>query len=260
MRRIPLWLYVPAAVGVAFILIGPVALVVRMPWQDFVASVTSPASLDALRLAVVTALTSTSLCLLFGVPMAVVFARSDGIVVRVIRALVLLPLVLPPVVGGLALIYALGRNGVVGQYLDDAGITIAFTTTAVILAQTFVALPFLVISVEGALRSTDGEFEQVAATLGAGPTRTLWKVTLPLVVPSLLAGTVLAFARALGEFGATITFAGNLPGTTQTAPLRIYLDAINDPAQALPLALVLMVVALVVVVAVHLRPSGTAAS
>ena len=123
-----------------------------------------------------------------------------------------------------------------------------------------IALPFLVISVEGALRSTDGEFEQVAATLGAGPTRTLWKVTLPLVIPSLLAGTVLAFARALGEFGATITFAGNLPGTTQTAPLRIYLDAINDPAQALPLALVLMVVALVVVVAVHLRPSGTAAT
>ncbi|GAB92529.1 ABC transporter permease [Gordonia rhizosphera] len=259
MRRVPRWVYVPALIGVAFILLGPMALVIRMPWTDFVASVTSPASLDALRLAVVTALTSTALCLVFGVPMAVVFARSNGVVVRIVRALVLLPLVLPPVVGGLALLYALGRRGIVGQYLDDQGITIAFTTTAVVLAQTFVALPFLVISVEGALRSSDDEYEQVAATLGAGPTRTLWKVTLPLVVPSLLAGTVLAFARALGEFGATITFAGNLPGTTQTAPLKIYLDAINNPIQALPLALVLMVVALVVVVGVHMRPGATGA-
>ncbi|MEE4022248.1 ABC transporter permease [Gordonia sp. PKS22-38] len=260
MRRIPLWLYAPAVIGVVFILIGPAAVIVRMPWEEFVASVTSPESLDALRLAMVTALISTCLCLLVGVPMAVVFARTEGVVVRVIRALVLLPLVLPPVVGGLALLYALGRNGIVGQYLDDAGITIAFTTTAVVLAQTFVALPFLVISVEGALRSTDEDYEQIAATLGAGPTRTLWKVTLPLVVPSLLAGTVLAFARALGEFGATITFAGNLPGTTQTAPLKIYLDAINDPTAALPLALVLMVVALVVVVAVHLRPARAVAT
>lgn len=253
MRRVPLWVYLPALIGIAFILIGPIALVVRMPWGDFVELVTSRASLDALRLGVVTALISTGLCIVFGVPMAVVFARSDGVVVRVVRALVLLPLVLPPVVGGLALLYALGRRGIVGQYLDSAGITIAFTTTAVVLAQTFVALPFLVISVEGALRSSGEDYEQVAATLGASPTRTLWKVTLPLMFPALLAGVVLSFARALGEFGATITFAGNLPGTTQTAPLKIYLDSINDPTQALPLAFVLMVVALVVVVAVHLR-------
>ncbi|MFW0783055.1 ABC transporter permease [Gordonia sp. CPCC 206044] len=251
--RVPLWVHLPAAIGIGFILIGPIAILLRMPWSEFVSSVTAAESLDALRLAVVTAAISTGLCLLTGVPMAIVFARSNGMFVRVVRALVLLPLVLPPVVGGLALIYALGRHGVVGQYLDHAGITIAFTTTAVVLAQTFVALPFLVLSVEGALRSSDGEFEQVAATLGASPTRTLWKVTLPLVVPALTAGSVLAFARALGEFGATITFAGNLPGTTQTAPLRIYLESINDPEQALPLALILMVVALVVVVGVHLR-------
>lgn len=253
MRRVPMWLYVPALAGIAFILIGPIALVWRMPWRDFVSSVTSAESLDALRLGLGTAAISTLACVVIGVPMAIVFARHDGMAVRVIRALVLLPLVLPPVVGGIALLYALGRFGLVGQYLDRAGITLAFTTTAVVLAQTFVALPFLVLSVEGALRSAGQGYERVAATLGAGPTRTLRTVTLPLVVPSLLAGGVLAFARALGEFGATITFAGNLPGTTQTAPLKIYLDSINDPLQSLPLALVLMVIALVVVVAVHLR-------
>ncbi|GAA1482008.1 ABC transporter permease [Gordonia sinesedis] len=260
MRRVPLWLYVPAVAGIAFILIGPVALVWRMPWHDFVATVTSPESLGALRLGLVTAAISTVACLVLGVPIAVVFARHDGMIVRVIRALVLLPLVLPPVVGGIALLYALGRFGLVGHYLDRAGITLAFTTSAVILAQTFVALPFLVLSVEGALRSAGEGYERVAATLGAGPTRTLRTVTLPLVVPALLAGGVLAFARALGEFGATITFAGNLPGTTQTAPLKIYLDSINDPLQALPLALVLMVVALVVVVAVHLRRGAVGVS
>lgn len=185
--------------------------------------------------------------------MAIVFARYNTVFVRIVRALVLLPLVLPPVVGGIALLYALGRYGIVGQYLDRAGITIAFTTSAVVIAQTFVSLPFLVISVEGALRSAGDDFERAAATLGASPTRTLWRVTLPLVVPALIAGGVLSFARALGEFGATITFAGNLPGTTQTAPLKIYLDSINDPRDALPLALVLMVVALLVVIGVHAR-------
>lgn len=253
MRRVPVLLYVPAALGIAFILIGPLAVLVRMPWSGFFSTISAPESIEALRLSVVTATISTALCLVFGVPMAVVFARWENRMIRVLRAFVLLPLVLPPVVGGLALLYALGRHGIVGRHLDAAGITIGFTTTAVVVAQTFVALPFLVIAVEGALRSAGAGYEEVAATLGAGPARTLWTVTLPLIRPALLAGLVLAFARALGEFGATITFAGNLPGTTQTAPLRIYLDAINDPAQALPLALVLMAVALVVVVAVHLR-------
>ncbi|MGW5522084.1 ABC transporter permease [Gordonia sp. NPDC003950] len=257
MRRVPVWIHIPALIGVGLILIGPIAILVRMPWGIFWESATSPDSLAALRLGLVTAVISTIICVCLGVPMAIVFARYDSMAVRIVRALVLLPLVLPPVVGGIALLYALGRYGIVGQYLDRAGITIAFTTPAVVIAQTFVSLPFLVISVEGALRSAGDDFEKVAATLGSSPTRTLWRVTLPLVVPALIAGGVLAFARALGEFGATITFAGNLPGTTQTAPLKIYLDSINDPLEALPLALVLMVVALLVVIGVHLqRGSG----
>ena len=145
--------------------------------------------------------------------------------------------------------------GLVGEHLAAMGIDIAFSTTAVILAQTFVALPFLVISLEGALRSVGGRYEQVAATLGASPTHTLWKVTMPLVFPALLSGMVLAFARALGEFGATITFAGNLQGVTQTAPLAIYVESISEPEQALPLSMVLVLVALLVVIAVHLRDS-----
>lgn len=253
MRRVPVWIHIPALIGVGLILIGPIAILVRMPWGIFWESVTSPDSIAALRLGFATAVISTIICVCLGVPMAIVFARYESMAVRIVRALVLLPLVLPPVVGGIALLYALGRYGLLGQYLDRAGITIAFTTPAVVIAQTFVSLPFLVISVEGALRSAGNDFEKVAATLGASPTRTLWRVTLPLVVPALIAGGVLAFARALGEFGATITFAGNLPGTTQTAPLKIYLDSINDPLEALPLALVLMVVALLVVIGVHLR-------
>lgn len=253
MRQVPRWVHIPALLGIGLILIGPIAMFARLPWNEFWPLVTSEDSLAALRLSIVTATISTLCCLVLGIPMAVVFARYNNLLVRVVRALVLLPLVLPPVVGGLALLYALGRNGLVGQYLDDAGIVIAFRTPAVILAQTFVALPFLVLSVEGVLRTAGMSYERVAATLGASPTRTLWRVTLPLVVPALLAGGVLAFARALGEFGATITFAGNLSGTTQTAPLKIYIDSINNPTQALPLAVVLMVIALIVVVAVHAR-------
>ncbi|ASR05244.1 ABC transporter permease [Gordonia rubripertincta] len=250
---LPVWTYGLAALGVLLIVLPPLALLFRSPWDTFVEQVTSRSSLDALRLSLVTAMISTVCCLLIGVPMAVIFARHDGVVVRVVRSLVLLPLVLPPVVGGLALLYTFGRLGIVGEHLHDAGIDIAFTVTAVVLAQTFVALPFLVISVEGAVRVVGTRYEEVAATLGAGPTRTLWRVTLPLVAPSLLAGVVLAFARALGEFGATITFAGNAPGITQTAPLAIYVSAIDDPQAAIPLSLVLVVISLVVVVGVHSR-------
>ncbi|MGZ8177479.1 ABC transporter permease [Williamsia sp. SKLECPSW1] len=259
-RGVPVWLYVPALVGLALIVIPPVALAQRLPWRDFWSSITSESSVQALELSLRTATVSTALCVLIGVPMAVVFARSDGVVLRVVRALVLLPLVLPPVVGGIALLYAFGRRGLIGEHLTVVGIDIAFSTTAVVLAQTFVALPFLVISVEGALRVSGSSYEQVAATLGAGPTRTLLRVTVPLVAPALLSGLVLAFARAVGEFGATITFAGNAPGVTQTAPLKIYVDEINDPQQALPLSFVLIVVALIVVVAVHLRRPGAQAA
>ncbi|OUC77610.1 ABC transporter permease [Gordonia lacunae] len=252
---LPGWTYGLALIGVGLIVLPPLALVLRSPWATFVEQISSPSSLDALRLSLITAAVSTVICLIVGVPMALIFARHDGPVIRVLRAVVLLPLVLPPVVGGLALLYTFGRLGIVGEHLHAAGIDIAFTTTAVVLAQTFVALPFLVISVEGAVRVVGTRYEEVAATLGAGPTRTLWRVTLPLVLPSLVAGLVLAFARALGEFGATITFAGNAPGVTQTAPLAIYVSAIDDPQAAIPLSLILVAVSLVVVVGVHSRRS-----
>ena len=249
----PWWVYLIAAVGVTVIVLPPLALVLKTPWDTFIEQVTSQSSRDALRLSLQTAAATTVLCVLLGVPMAVVFSRHDGLLVRVIRSLVLLPLVLPPVVGGLALLYTFGRLGILGGPMREAGIDIAFTTTAVILAQTFVALPFMVISVEGALRTAGTRYEDVAATLGASPTRVLWKVTVPLVAPSVLAGLVLSFARALGEFGATITFAGNAPGVTQTAPLAIYVAAIDDPQQAIPMSLLLVLISLIVVVGVHSR-------
>lgn len=252
----PAWLYVPAAFGIALIVLPPIALLAKTPWDTFLEQVTSESSRQALLLSLKTAGMSTLMCVALGVPMAVVFARHDGFATRVLRSLVLLPLVLPPVVGGIALLYTFGRLGLVGAHLRAIGIDIAFTTTAVILAQTFVALPFLVISVEGALRVAGTRYEEVAATLGAGPSRTLWRVTIPLIVPSLLAGVVLAFARAMGEFGATITFAGNSPGVTQTAPLAIYVAEIDDPTAAIPLSLVLVFVSLFVVVGVHARPGG----
>jgi molybdate transport system permease protein len=260
LKAVPAWLYLPAAIGVALVLLPPIALAVNTPWDDFWGNITSESSVDALELSLRTAAISTVLCIVLGVPMAIVFARRTGMPVRVLRSVVLLPLVLPPVVGGIGLLYAFGKFGLVGEPLAAIGIDIAFSTTAVILAQTFVALPFLVISLEGALRSIGSRYEQVAATLGASPTRTLWKVTMPLVFPALLSGMVLAFARALGEFGATITFAGNLQGVTQTAPLAIYVESISEPEQALPLSIVLVIVALLVVIAVHLRDSTRTAT
>lgn len=254
---LPAWLYVPAALGIVLIVLPPIALIAKTPWDTFLDQVTSESSRQALVLSLKTAGLSTLLCVLLGVPMAVVFARHNGLMARVLRSMVLLPLVLPPVVGGIALLYTFGRLGLVGAHLRTIGIDIAFTTTAVVLAQTFVALPFLVISVEGALRVAGTRYEEVAATLGASPSRTLWRVTIPLIVPSLMAGVVLAFARAMGEFGATITFAGNAPGVTQTAPLAIYMAEIDDPTAAIPLSLVLVIVSLIVVVGVHAR-RGTA--
>ncbi len=249
----PVWAYVPAALGVALVVLPPLIMITRTPWSTFAEQITSTSSLQALELSLRTAFFSTILCVLLGVPMALVFANHDNVAVRVLRALVLLPLVLPPVVGGIALLYTFGRFGTIGKPLSAWGIEIGFTTTAVVIAQTFVALPFLVISVEGALRTIGGRYQQVAATLGASPTRTLWRVTLPLMMPALLAGMVLSFARAMGEFGATITFAGNSPGITQTAPLAIYVAQIDDPDAALPLSLILVVLSLVVVVGVHGR-------
>ena len=248
---VPAWIVVVAIVGALFILLPLVALVTRVDWSNFIPLITSQSSIDALLLSLRTSLVATVLCIVLGVPMALVLARTRFRGQRVVRALVLLPLVLPPVVGGLALLYLFGRRGLLGSTFDLFGITIAFSTTAVILAQTFVALPFLVLSLEGALRTAGTRFEAVAATLGARPSTVLWRVTLPLALPALVSGAVLSFARALGEFGATLTFAGSLQGVTRTLPLEIYLRRETDPDAAVALSLVLVVVAIVVVAVAH---------
>lgn len=244
---VPTWIFVPAAVGAAFVLLPLVAIVARTPWSRFFDLLFSQASQEALLLSLRTSGTSTALCLVFGIPMAVVLARTSFRGQGVLRSLVLLPLVLPPVVGGIALLYTFGRRGLLGETFEVLGVQIAFSTTAVVLAQTFVALPFLVVSLEGALRTAGQRYEVVAATLGAGPTTVFRRVTLPLVLPGLVSGAVLAFARALGEFGATITFAGSLQGVTRTLPLEIYLRRETDAQAAVALSLVLVVVAVLVI-------------
>ncbi|MFF1574033.1 ABC transporter permease [Leifsonia sp. NPDC058292] len=243
---VPRWVIAIAVVGGLFVLLPLVALVVRVDWARFIPLITSPSSVDALLLSLRTSVCATVLCVLLGVPMATVLARVPFAGQRVMRALVLLPLVLPPVVGGLALLYLFGRRGLLGGAFD-----VAFSTTAVILAQTFVALPFLVLSLEGALRTAETRYEAVAATLGARPSSVLLRVTLPLVLPALLSGAILSFARALGEFGATLTFAGSLQGVTRTLPLEIYLQRETDPDAAVALSLVLIAVAVVVVAVAH---------
>jgi molybdate transport system permease protein len=207
-----------------------------------------------LRLSLLSASLATALSLLVGVPLAWVLARTRLPGRSLLRALVTLPLVLPPVVGGVALLLAFGRRGIVGRHLDAwFGITIPFTTTAVVMAETFVAMPFLIITVEGALRGADIRYEEASATLGASRWTTFRRVTLPLIAPSVLAGAVLCWARALGEFGATITFAGNFPGTTQTMPIAVYVALETDPDAAIALSLVLLVVSIAILTALRDR-------
>jgi len=248
---VPRWVLGIAAVGALFVLLPLVAMVGRVNWGSFLELVTSEASVSALLLSLRTASVATVLCILLGVPMALVLARTRFAGLRLLRPLVLLPLVLPPVVGGIALLYTFGRRGLLGETFELLGIQIAFSTTAVVLAQTFVALPYLVLSLEGGLRAVGTRYEAVAATLGAAPTTVLRRVTLPLVLPALVSGAVLSFARALGEFGATLTFAGSLQGVTRTLPLEIYLQREIDPDAAVALSLVLVVVAVIVVGFAH---------
>ncbi|RDB49288.1 ABC transporter permease [Tsukamurella tyrosinosolvens] len=246
----PRWIVVPAALGAAFVLVPLVAIVAKVDWPRFGELVTSEDSRTALVLSLETSLAATLVCIVLGVPLGVILARSRSRFVGVLRPLVLLPLVLPPVVGGIALLYAFGRRGLVGQY-GGVGGHIAFTTVAVVLAQAFVALPFLVLAVEGALRTLGTDFEHTAATLGAPPSVVLRRITLPLVLPSVASGVVLTFARALGEFGATLTFAGSLAGTTRTLPLEIYLRNETDPQAAVALSLVLLAAAAIIVSGVY---------
>ncbi|WP_353951018.1 ABC transporter permease [Knoellia sp. S7-12] len=256
---IPRWLLVPAALGSLLVAVPILAMALTVDWGNFWPLVTSEASTAALWLSLRTATVSTVLCLLFGIPLSVVLARTNGTAATLLRSLVLLPLVLPPVVGGIALLQAFGRRGLLGDTLDVLGLEIAFSTTAVIIAQTFVAMPFLVLSLEGALRAVGTRYEDVAATLGAAPTTVFRRVTLPLALPGLVSGTILAFARCLGEFGATITFAGSLQGTTRTLPLEIYLQREGDPRAAVALSLVLVAVAVLVIGLTRARRDSLAA-
>jgi molybdate transport system permease protein len=260
-RGVPLFIAAPALVGFAFLVLPLVGLLIRAPWRGLSRLLSDSQVLTALRLSLECASAATAISLILGVPLAWVLARVRIPGMALLRALVMLPLVLPPVVGGVALLLAFGRNGVLGRYLDQwFGVTLPFTTPGVIVAETFVAMPFLVVTVEGALRSADQGLEEAAASLGASRLTVFGRVTLPLIGPSLIAGAVLCWARALGEFGATITFAGNFPGTTQTMPLAVYNALETDPEAAIALSLVLLLVAIIVLAALRerwLRPGST---
>lgn len=240
---------VAASIAVAFFVLPLIGLLQKAPWSSLWDDLTAPEARDALRLSLVCSLWATFLAIVFGVPLAWALARVDFFGRSLVRALVLLPMVVPPVVGGVALLYAFGRSGLIGEQLYGwFGIQFTFNTSGAILAETFVAMPFLVITVEAGLRSVDVRYEDAAATLGAGRWTTFRRVTLPFIMPSLIAGAALAWARALGEFGATITFAGNIQGRTQTMPLAVYLELERRPEGAVALSLVLLAISIVVLV------------
>lgn len=252
--RVPLLLAVPAAVALLFLVLPLVGLVMRAPWAEARYVLRSEGALQALQLSVITATVSAIIVVIIGVPLAWVLAAPGLPGAPVLRALITIPLVLPPVVGGVALFTVLGRSGLLGRPLYQlTGFAFPFTPYAVILAQVFVALPFLVLSVEGALRAADRRYEEAAATLGARPVTVFRRITLPLIAPGIAAGAVLAWARALGEFGATITFAGNFPGTTRTMPLEVYLALETDPGSALLLSVLLLGVSVAVLVLLRQR-------
>lgn len=256
---VPLWLGVPAFIGIAFLLLPLTALVGRADWSTLWTDVVSPATLEALWLSIWTALLATAICAVLGIPLAICIARARPWLASLLRAVTTIPLILPPMVGGVALLYLAGRNGWLGQGLSSVGVQLPFTSAAVVIAQVFVAFPFLVLAVEGAVRALDPELPLVAADLGATPFQTFLRVTVPLAGPGVTAGLTLCFARAVGEFGATALFAGNSPGTTRTMPLAIY-TALNgagvSQGTAVALALVLLVVAIAVLVLARAwRPS-----
>jgi molybdate transport system permease protein len=252
-ERPPVLFIALAGVGVAFFVLPLVGLLYRAPWGTALGDLTSPEALTALRLSFVVSVAATALALVLGVPLAWIYARVPFRGRDVVRALTTLPMILPPVVGGVALLFAFGRRGLFGQALDAIGIRLPFTTAGAILAAAFVAMPLLVLTVEAGLRSMDRRYEDAARTLGAGRWLVFRRVTLPLVAPSVFAGAVLCWARALGEFGATITFAGNLPGTTQTLPLAVYIALETRPEVAIMLSLVLLGVSLAILVAMRDR-------
>jgi len=254
----PWFLMVPGLLALAFLVIPLIALLWQAPWGSFGAILTSPTALDALRLSLITSVIATAFAAVVGIPLAWLLAREVLPATNVLRAFVLVPLLLPPVVSGVALLVAFGRRGAVGQFLYSTfGVQLPFTTAGVVLAEAFVAMPFLVITLEGAFRSLDRRYEDAAVTLGASSWTVFRRITLPLVGPSLVAGAVLCWARALGEFGATITFAGNFPGVTQTMPLAVYTALESDRSAAIALSAILLLVCVGVLIALrgrYLRP------
>jgi len=252
--QLPRVLAVPALLGLAMLVVPLAALVGRVDWATVWSDITSPEALDALWLSVRTAFLATIVCLVLGVPLAILIARAGRGTAAVLRALVTIPLVLPPMVGGVALLLLFGPTGWGGELLGRIGVQLPFTTAAVVIAQVFVALPFLVLALEGSLRAIGTDYETAAAGLGAGRWRILARVTLPLAAPGLVAGTVLCFARAVGEFGATALFAGNAPGVTRTMPLAIYTSfngAGLSQGTAVALSLLLLVTAVAVLLLVR---------
>jgi molybdate transport system permease protein len=253
-RRLPLPFVVLGVVATAFVALPIVALLVRTPWDRVVEIMSGEGAREALRLSLIASFGAAAISVALGVPLAWLLARGRWRGRSLVRAVVILPLVLPPVVGGIGLLAALGRGGIVGRWLNEAfGIQLTFTTAGAVLAATFVSMPLVVLASEAGFRSVDPRFEGAAATLGATPGYALRRVVLPMAAPQLAAGAVLAWARALGEFGATITFAGNLAGRTQTLPLAVYQARQTDPQGAVALSLLLVVVSVVVLVALRDR-------
>ncbi|MFJ2023479.1 ABC transporter permease [Streptomyces sp. NPDC087897] len=255
--RAPLLLTVPALLAVAFLMLPLAGILVRTSWGELGGHLTAEATTEALRLSLLVSLWALGLSLLLGVPLAWLLARVPFRGKAFVRSLVLLPMVLPPTVGGVALLLAFGRRGLLGPWLEDVfGVTLPFHTSGAVVAATFVAMPFLVISLEGALGGLRPRYEETAASLGASPVRVFLTVTLPMVAPGLIAGAALTWARALGEFGATITFAGNLPGSTQTLPLQVYLLLQDSPEAATSVSLLLLAIAMIVLIALRGRWAG----
>lgn len=256
-RRLPIAAVVLALLGVAFFALPLAGLISRAPWDRALTILRSHAVLEALRLSIVCSVCATALSVLFGLPLAWLLARRRFIGRSLIRALCTLSMVLPPVVGGLALLYALGRRGLAGQWLDRwFGVHLPFTSAGVVVAQTFVAMPFFIVTVEAALRQADPGFDDAARTLGAGSWYAFRRVTLPAIRSALVAGAVLSWARAFGEFGATIMFAGNFPGTTQTLPLAVYITRESDQHEATMIALLMVAVSFGVLAALRDRWLG----
>lgn len=252
--RAPWYLVVPGLLAIAFLGLPLAGLLLAAPWSELPSVLTSPNAFTALRLSLVTATLATVVSFLLGVPLAWLLANGSTRWTRWVRPLVLIPLVLPPVIGGVTLLMAFGRNGLFGRFLYQwFGLQLPFSTAGVVIAEAFVAMPFVVITVEAALRSLDPRFNDAARTLGASSWTVLRRITLPMVTPALIAGAVLCWARALGEFGATITFAGNFPGVTQTLPLAVYSALEVNRSEAVALSIVLLGVCVVVLVALRDR-------